>query len=306
LGDYKESNKVLTEALRIWRREGKKNEEGMTLRMIGKSLGAQENYRSALKNCEDALPLLTEAKNQKEVGETSYDAGVYREALGEYGEADQSFNKAKQAFAAAEDEEGQARCLRKLGDVYMAQRQYDKAKGSYTQAVEAYKPLKKYASDLAYCYRALGDAEFNTASLDAAASAFKNAYAIYSNLDDKENVALSANKQGLVEAGFGKFEAAEAKHNEALNIYQGLRDDRGRADALYNLAQVKEATQQVKEAINKYEEALALYKTAGAQLEVANTLNKLGLLYTSTGDAEKGRSYLDQSQQLLRSIRAGR
>jgi len=87
-----------------------------------------------------------------------------------------------------------------------------------------------------------------------------------------------------------------------LTTYQGLRDERGRADSLYYLGQLKENTQQLKEALGKYEEALALYKGVGAQLHVAETLNALGLLYTKTGDVEKGRTY----QQLLRSIRAGR
>jgi tetratricopeptide (TPR) repeat protein len=259
-----------------------------------------------LKYCDDALALLTEVKDQKEVGETNFDAGLYHEALKEYAEADQSFNKAKTAFAAVEDEEGQARCLRKSGDVYTAQLQYDKAKTSFTQAIEAYKPLRKYESDLAYCYLMLGDAEYNTGNLQGAAAAYKNAYATYTRVDDKEMTALAANKQGLVESGFGKFDAAEAKHNEALTIYQNIRDDRGRADAIFYLGQVNENTQQLKEALTKYEQALELYKSVGAQLRVAETLNALGLLYNKTGDPEKGRSYLDQSQQLLRSIRAGR
>jgi tetratricopeptide (TPR) repeat protein len=131
---------------------------------------------------------------------------------------------------------------------------------------------------------------------------YKSAFSIYEKLGDQLNTGRLYNKLGVVNSAFGKFVVAAEQINSALTIFGTVDSPPDKGDSYYFLGQINEATLQLNEAVSNYEKAVELYRTTGDQLKVAKSLNSLGIIYTNKGDIELGRKYIDESQQIYRTL----
>jgi non-specific serine/threonine protein kinase len=95
----------------------------------------------------------------------------------------------------------------------------------------------------------------------------------------------------------GEFARASARHQECLELYQRIGDDRGVSLALKSLGMVNHYLEDYERAASLYERSLAMSRALGDLAASADALNSMGVLARNRGDLDSARSFLEESLQ---------
>lgn len=112
---------------------------------------------------------------------------------------------------------------------------------------------------------------------------------------------------GLLEMGWasynlGEYAQALESFQQALLLYQELRDPKGTADSLRGLGIVHDLLGNYEKALGYFVENLQIYQGMADQKGQANTLNSIGIIYSKNGQPEEGLEYYRQSHALARQL----
>src|SRR5262245_20506783 len=77
------------------------------------------------------------------------------------------------------------------------------------------------------------------------------------------------------------------KYHEALELYRRATDRNGEAQTLNNIGEVYQSLGEAQKALEKYNEALSLSRAIGARGVEAVTLNNIGAVYWTLGETQK-------------------
>lgn len=100
----------------------------------------------------------------------------------------------------------------------------------------------------------------------------------------------------------GQFKAALASWQQALKLYQQLRDTPGQRRCLINLGAVFHSTGDYRQAIDYYQQSLALSWQPQERQEQGQVLNNLGLAYRDIRDYKQATTYLQQSLAIAKEL----
>lgn len=112
---------------------------------------------------------------------------------------------------------------------------------------------------------------------------------------------------GLFEMGWasynlGQHTPALESFQQALLLYQELRDPKGTADSLRGLGMVHDLLGNYEKALGYFMENLQIHQGLADLQGQANTLNSIGIVYSKNGQPEEGLEYYRQSHALARQL----
>jgi DNA-binding CsgD family transcriptional regulator len=104
----------------------------------------------------------------------------------------------------------------------------------------------------------------------------------------------------------GKIEASSTFSQEALAVWNVVGDPRGRAAALYNLAEVEEHHANLDEAADLFDQAAAICRELGQPDELGRALVLRGAVAYAQGDLDRARTIEEEAAALFRQTGAQR
>lgn len=239
------------------------------------------------------------------------------------------------------DELAEAKTLMGLGDIYLVISEFQKAAGSYDQALTkartkkdsalqaaaliglgaSYRSLSQNAKALEFFEQALalaagagderGQAEalngigwvkVNSGAREEGLEFHKKALVIADRLADPDLQAPILNRIGVVKDIAGENDAALDFYNRALGKWREAEDEDGEAKALTNIAIIYTESGNAMKALEFYSQALPLYHESGDRAGEAGLLNNLGVLYKHIGEDRKAVEYYERVLPLQQAI----
>jgi predicted ATPase/class 3 adenylate cyclase len=121
--------------------------------------------------------------------------------------------------------------------------------------------------------------------------------------DAEEKLQADArNRLGIISMMRGNLEVALAQLEQSLVLRRKLRDRRGEAAVLNNIAMVRRELKSPEEAIEAFEVAARALREDGTPSALAHCLLNLGCMRFETGSVEESRGVLEESLDILREL----
>jgi len=109
-------------------------------------------------------------------------------------------------------------------------------------------------------------------------------------------------ERGLHQSGNNQYRDAIKSYQQALIIYQELKDRNGEADSLNNLGNAYDSLGQYPKAIDSFEQSLRIYRDIGNQIGEAASSIGMGNIYEHLGQYTKAIDSYQQSLSIYRDI----
>lgn len=223
-----------------------------------------------------------EAESLWELGQKTYNAGRYKEALSYY---EKSLTKC------AGDLECVASNLNGIGAVYEALGDDKKALRYYEDALAAARKINN--KDL------IATNLFNTGAIysqtlnqyEKALSLFEESEKLFRELNDKQSLAIVLFNTGKALNSLGRHEKALPVFNESLKINRGINSQQGIAGNLNLIGNVYASLGQYDKPLLYYQDALKINKKLNIPVEIATTLRNIGDAYCDLVEHDKALTY---------------
>lgn len=292
-----------------------------------------ESYRTALQKFEAAKTIYAALGKQEDVAYCIKWSGEAYFALDEKQKAIKAYQDAYALFVKLGHESGQADCLQSIGVTYTTLFDKNKAITYLEKAQEIYQKLQS-KDELTICQFNIGQSyllddprkaitffeqalahfrETKKRDLEAgtllgigvandylnnneiAISKFKEAAAIYTEVNMTLSAATSKVLLGNVYAEVGQVENARREAEAALVILNKGGDKPALAKALNVLGMVHMNKSEYSQALDRFQMANRLAIESGNRVDEALMKNNLGWVYQTLGDYEKAVDYYSQS-----------
>ncbi|HEY9044801.1 MAG TPA: tetratricopeptide repeat protein, partial [Ohtaekwangia sp.] len=97
-------------------------------------------------------------------------------------------------------------------------------------------------------------------------------------------------------------DSAMAYATKSLEKSKTIHYTKGQADALLQIGRLKRDQDNTVEALNNMFEALKLYREINDQVQIANSLNDISIVYANSNDLEKSLDYFKQSLEIFQQM----
>ncbi|MGD9977617.1 MAG: tetratricopeptide repeat protein, partial [Bacteroidales bacterium] len=215
-GNIAEALRRYLMALKLRQSFGQDEDVAKSLTNIGLAYRKLGMYKSSLKYMEQAHDII----NAKELN--TNDAAYILQNLGHIYQDVKQFNKAigtyKEALALKEkggDESGTSKILQNIAQVQLQMQHISKARSSLSQALKISNRLKD-AREVADIYNEMGNVERQANNPDMAIKYYKNAASQYQALLNPEGKALCLRKIGEIQTERKQFADAEQNINQSI------------------------------------------------------------------------------------------
>jgi non-specific serine/threonine protein kinase len=132
---------------------------------------------------------------------------------------------------------------------------------------------------------------------------FEQALELWRELGDRQGLAGTLCRYGVVPHHLGDYDRAEAMLGEALRLARELGDSFEAGTALRNLADLARDRGDHAGAVAAYDECLDLARERGDDHEVAYAVRGLGHVARARGEYDRAERFLCESLELLRPLR---
>ena len=281
---FQESELQFVEALEVFRKNAKLkplkyNEQLcnilMGLALAYRGLDQYDKSETLLKEVLE-LPYLVQTDNvaraQTEIAELKYIQNQPYEAIPYYYDAIRTLKcMVDEEENCQEYADRLAKTWLDLGEVYSSLQQLDSSILAYNEAASINRRLaqsdsQEYRYKLAVILGVLGDQYKSAEQYAESENAYLEAVGIYRRLsEDAPQIYEEAFVDLLVELGnfyhsIGQFSKAESAYREAIGVYQRRGDDINHANMLYNLGLLYSHSNRTAESIDAYNMALEIYR----------------------------------------------
>jgi len=147
-----------------------------------------------------------------------------------------------------------------------------------------------------------GNRQLNTSKFAAALHSYQQALTIYQSIKDRKGEEHALNGLGIAYKSLGDYKQAIDYQQQSLAIARKIGDQLGESHALGNLGVAYESLGDYKQAIDYQQQSLAIKRKIGDQLGESHALGNLGLAYESLGDYKQAIDYHQQSLAIKRKI----
>ncbi|MFZ4657437.1 MAG: tetratricopeptide repeat protein [Caldilineaceae bacterium] len=224
--------------------------------------------------------------------------GEYYEAVSDYPQAEEAVKQALVLAEIGSDQEGQARCLARLGMLAWRQGSYEDAETLYSEALTMVAEKANYRSVEAEIRYGLGLVYRQQGKFDEARSAFTRDLTLNRQLSNLQSEARALNALGGIEHLQRNYYETIRYYQQALTIREKIGDRAGVGASLLNIAQNFSALGSYDDAEPMLREALQIQQTLGNHWWQAITLNELGILQLTVGNFSDAYHNLEQGLKL--------
>ena len=224
--------------------------------------------------------------------------GKYYAEMSDYTQAATAIQQALDLAKRSADQEGQARCLARLGMLAWRQGINEEAEQLYRAGLAMVEDIANYRSVEAEVRYGLGLVYRQQGKFHEAWSAFERDLVLNQQLDNLQFEARARNALGGIEHLQKNFHEAIRYYQQALVIREQIGDRAGVGASLLNIAQNFSALGNYHEAEPMLREALQIQKALNNQWWQAITFNELGILQFTIGNLVESRRSLEQGLAL--------
>jgi CHAT domain-containing protein/lipopolysaccharide biosynthesis regulator YciM len=147
-----------------------------------------------------------------------------------------------------------------------------------------------------------GNKQINISQFEAALRSYQQALQIYQSIKDQQGKAASLGNLGVAYFSLGEYRRAIDYHNQSLAIKKAIGDRGGEAASLNNLGNAYDSLGDYRRAIDYHNQSLALAKAIADRGGEANSLGNLGNAYYSLGEYRRAIDYQNQSLAIKKAI----
>jgi tetratricopeptide (TPR) repeat protein/predicted Ser/Thr protein kinase len=180
-----------------------------------------------------------------------------------------------------------------LGDLYLQNGEYDKARVEFTGV------LKSDPKNIKALWR-LGVVDNLTGNPQTALDSLTRGSSLAIQVDNQEQQALILLSMGISYRLLNKPEEALRNYQDSIAINEKIGQKRGVAAALNEMGGVQRTSGKPDSALTSYNKALVLLRDIGMKDETANTLTNLGGLYQDLGKFDQALEVYKQALQIQR------
>src|SRR3984957_18912610 len=180
-----------------------------------------------------------------------------------------------------------------LGDLYLQNGEYDKARAEFTGV------LKSDPKNIKALWR-LGVVDNLTGNPQAALDSLTRGSSLAIQVDNQEQQALILLSMGISYRLLNKPEEALRNYQDSIAINEKIGQKRGVAAALNEMGGVQRTSGKPDAALTSHNKALVLLRDIGMKDETANTLTNLGAVYQDLGKFDQALEVYKQALQIYR------
>lgn len=297
------------QALALFRKEGDRKGEAITIGLIGNCYKKFGEHQKALDYLQRALAMKRELGDRVEEGKTLSHLGLLYWEMSQYPQAIDHFNKAIAIGHNLGDRILEASARNNLGLVYDELGDYRRSLEEYNHALELYRLAQSQLGTNATIERGISDAIGNLGGdrllLGEYAEAlryYQQSLAIDERLKLKPGMSLDLQNIGLSFTGMGRSPEALQSFDQSIKLASeaGLKKEeadsrKGKGSALLQLGKYDEASDQ-------YRQALQVYEQAGLKQQLVEGLSDLGNLETRLGDVASAEKDFRRALDVSRAI----
>ncbi|MBL4624680.1 MAG: tetratricopeptide repeat protein [Flavobacteriales bacterium] len=151
----------------------------------------------------------------------------------------------------------------------------DNATSSVTHKLK--KLLGLSHNNIGYIYNGFGEKQ-------KAMQHFREALAIYEELKDKDDVAITLNNIGTIYNAQGNVIEALEYFHKALKVQEELQDKWGMATCMHNIGYMYKSQDDLEKGLEYYYKSLKIREEIQDKLGIAETCNNIALIYNRFGD----------------------
>jgi serine/threonine protein kinase/tetratricopeptide (TPR) repeat protein len=298
LGKSDEALRYYEQSLDIKRRMGEKRGMALTLGEMAVLHESSGKPDLALKSFQDAIQLQREIGDKRGLGKTLINlGGFYVDSRGQNEEGLQSYKEALQIEREVGNENLQAFCQNGIGNVYLAQGEYDNALTYFERALQLREKFK-VPGDIADTLHNLAETSTNLGNFDQALTYYLRALELRRAADDKATAAIESYSMGTAFGYQGRYGAAVKTKEEALQEYRATQD-RGfwLAEILSGYGSALSEAGRADDADKALKEALDLAGELHNQVLIAQTLNYQGENASYRGDINGARDLFNRAMK---------
>jgi len=208
--------------------------------------------------------------------------GNNKRLLGDLEEALDAYIKSGDAARKINSLTGEAITYGAMADIYSVSNNHDNARLYYQKAISTLR-LSSDSIRLASVISNAGDEFLNTRNYDSALAYFREAEAIFQQINYVSGKAYSLGNIGMVYANIGQSDLAEKNINEAIRLLEGSEDYYPICVYLISMADIYLAKGDTATAVNYAAKSLQLAQQYGLKDEISNASLKLSELYENAG-----------------------
>lgn len=142
-------------------------------------------------------------------------------------------------------------------------------------------------------------------NLDSALVYFEKSYQTISRSNNRNEIAASLNRLGLIQESKSNYSVAAEFYYKALKIYEETNYIKGKAEILNNLGVISDALGKTDEALLNYNKSLKYFQQANLYEPQANVYNNIATLYANNNQADTAIVYIHKAIRILANDNKG-
>lgn len=285
-------------ALAAFREKRIRRGEAQALLKIGQVLERQGRLSEAFASVNESLQVLSRGRDWKMQARTFLQRGQIAEALGQWTEALTSYMEAANLFERAHEPQGRIDALIRRGALEIRQDRLreglDLLQGAY-QAAGQHSLLPQQMAALLW----MGEAHGRLEDREAARRSLEEGLALAQELHTIEQEALFSARLARSHLSSGDYGLARTLAQQALVLYQSMRDRLGQGDALSLLGTIDVEERDPEKATAHHQAALELYRALRDRSREAGSLINLGLVKDVQGSSQPAQELYNKALFLL-------
>ncbi len=147
-----------------------------------------------------------------------------------------------------------------------------------------------------------GTQQYQTSQYQAALQSWEQALAIFQSIKDRNGEAAALTNLGIAYRSLSRFNQAIEYHQQALSIFQAVGNRNGEAAALNSLGIAYRSLSQYNKAIEFYQKALPIFRAVQDRNREATALTNLGGAYGYLAQHNKEIEYHQQALPIFRAV----
>lgn len=306
LGELREAETVLLEAVDCYRAEQDRAGEGATRNRLGQVYRGMGRYVDALEHYQSALAIRRALGDRAGEASSLHDSALVYGQQGRYADALEHYQAALAIWRASGNRASEGAALEGIGGLEFVQGRYPEALEYFTAAFEIARETGNRARE-GTALTMLGRLAHAQGRYAEALASYEVALAIARDLEDHAEEALLLNNIGGVHSEQGRYAEALAHYEDALSLRHAVGDRTGESLTLNNMGNVASEQGRYTEALAYFDAALALARASGNRRNEGMILNNTGLVLSEQGRYAEALAHYEAALAIRRAVadRAG-
>lgn len=301
LGEKEKALDSLNQALLLLRARGDRPGEAATMNNIGLVYWSMSEHQKALGYYTQVLTIARELKQLHGEAVTLNNIAAVYDVLGELRSALEYHKQALSLRRALKDKAGEAITLSNMGAALSSLDEKQEALEYYDQALQLLREVGDTATE-AGTLNNIGEVYEDLGEPQRALDFYRQAFPRWEAAGDRHGQAVALNNTGAVYAHLGDTKMALDSYERALALTRGVHDRKEEGNVLHNIGVLHASMKDDSKALAYYEQALPLRRDSGDRAGEAATLHSTGSIYQLRKDYEKAAQYYEHALALRRDV----